>query len=157
MVEEERRRHEEEETARRRANAGSFSSDVPFDVRVQREPGAEAEEVGSTPGTVAIPPCHSWHVVVKGNDIAAAVAELWRLNVRGLAISSLPTDAGLAHLSDLTQLTWLDLSRAGVVDAGLARLAGLTQLTSLSLDCTEVTDAGVERLKRALPGLCVDR
>jgi hypothetical protein len=38
-----------------------------------------------------------------------------------------------------------------VTDAGLAHLKALTNLTQLSLDGTQVTDAGVADLRKALP------
>jgi len=56
------------------------------------------------------------------------------------------TDAGLAHLAELTNLTRLALAGTGVTDAGLAHLAGLTNLTMLTLAATSVTDAGLAHL-----------
>ena len=56
------------------------------------------------------------------------------------------SDAGLAHLSNLTNLTELDLSRTQVSDAGLAHLSGLTNLTRLKLSDTELSDAGLAHL-----------
>jgi hypothetical protein len=58
------------------------------------------------------------------------------------------TEAGLAHLSGLTQLTELSLVGCNkITDAGLARLSGLTQLKELNLaGCSKITDAGLSHL-----------
>ncbi len=58
------------------------------------------------------------------------------------------TDAGLAPLKGLNQLTSLNLGRCDkLTDAGLQHLRGLTQLTSLSLNgCKQLTDAGLQHL-----------
>jgi serine/threonine protein kinase len=58
------------------------------------------------------------------------------------------TDAGLAHLKDLTSLNSLWLHNTTVTDAGLAPLADLTKLTQLTLSNTRVTDAGLGHLKK---------
>ncbi len=59
------------------------------------------------------------------------------------------TNAGLEHLKGLTQLTSLDLTNCSdLSDAGLEHLAGLTQLTSLNLYyCSQLTDASLQHLK----------
>ena len=61
------------------------------------------------------------------------------------------TDAGLAHLKGLNNLTGLLLADTKVTDAGLAHLKGLTKLKRLGLWDTKVTDAGKKKLKQALP------
>ena len=62
------------------------------------------------------------------------------------------TDAGVAHLAGLTNLTELSLSGTGMTDAGVVHLARLTNLTWLYLCDTGVTDAGVADLEARLPG-----
>jgi Leucine-rich repeat (LRR) protein len=62
------------------------------------------------------------------------------------------TDAGVRHLSGLTDLEVLDLQATAVTDAGLQSLAGLTSLKELYLGQTLVTDTGMEYLKK-LPSL----
>jgi hypothetical protein len=61
------------------------------------------------------------------------------------------SDAGLAHLRELKNLTFFDLRNTQVTDAGLADLAGLDQLTALNLANTKVTARGIEGLAKALP------
>src|SRR5262249_27033644 len=56
------------------------------------------------------------------------------------------TDAGLAHLKGLPELSWLDLSKTQVTDNGLVHLKGLP-LWDLELYRTKVTDAGLVHLK----------
>jgi hypothetical protein len=67
------------------------------------------------------------------------------------------TDAGLAHLKVLTNLSGLRLRRTQITDAGLVHLKGLTKLSDLRLKTTQVTDAGVDERKRSLPSLTIRR
>jgi hypothetical protein len=63
------------------------------------------------------------------------------------------TDAGLAHLTGLTNLSDLTFSHPDfiipiqITDAGLAHLNGLRNLSKLSLHCTQVTGTGLDHLK----------
>ena len=61
------------------------------------------------------------------------------------------TDAGLAHLKGLNNLTGLLLAGTKVTDAGLAHLKRMTKLKRLGLWDTKVTDAGKKKLTQALP------
>ena len=68
------------------------------------------------------------------------------MNLNGTRI----TDAGLVHLSGLTNLrdlwltgTGVGLTGTGVTDAGLVHLSGLKKLEVLDLDGTGVTDSGL--------------
>jgi hypothetical protein len=95
-----------------------------------------------------------------GSDdaVLAHVGRLTRL--QSLAYNSFDaevTDAGLAHVSGLINLSYLGLSNTQVTDAGLVHLKGLTKLESMNLESTRVTDAGVRELKRALPSVTVHR
>src|SRR3954469_16662133 len=67
------------------------------------------------------------------------------------------TDAGLAHLSKLTKLEYLNLYNTAVTDAGAEKLAGLKSLKRVYLWQTKVTDAGSGSLKKAIPGVTVNR
>jgi Leucine Rich Repeat (LRR) protein len=74
------------------------------------------------------------------------IGHLGRLRV--LDIDTQVTDAGLAHLTGLTNLRQLDLRGTHATDAGLAHLKRLTNLSKLDLRGTHVTDAGLAHLKR---------
>lgn len=68
------------------------------------------------------------------------------------------TDADVAHLFTLVNLTHLDLGyNPGVTDAGLKHLTQLLRLTELRLYETKVTDDGEANLNRTLPALNVGR
>jgi hypothetical protein len=73
---------------------------------------------------------------------------LRKLDLKGTLI----TDGGMTYLEGLTDLRELDLSSTAVNDAGLVHLRGLTVLQHLDLSSTEVTDAGLQHLA-ALKGL----
>jgi YHS domain-containing protein len=62
------------------------------------------------------------------------------------------TDAGLAHLAIMPNLTRLHLERTSITDAGLSRLVDLPNLEYLNLYGDDLTDAVVEVL-RQLPKL----
>ena len=66
------------------------------------------------------------------------------------------TDAGLAHLTSLSELRSLTLENAAITDAGLAHLKALTHLEELNLKGTKVTDAGIEHFKTAMPKVKVE-
>jgi hypothetical protein len=65
------------------------------------------------------------------------------------------SDAGLPNLKGLTRLTFLDLDNTRVSDAGLPHLKRLTRLSLLGLWGTQVTDAGVKELNQAIPSLTI--
>jgi hypothetical protein len=67
------------------------------------------------------------------------------------------TDAGLKELSELKNMTWLDLRDTQITDAGLTELVGLKNLTRLLLQGTRVTDAGIAVLHKALPKCEISR
>jgi hypothetical protein len=75
------------------------------------------------------------------------------LDVSGTAVS----DAGLAQVARLKTLRKLDLSGAKITDDGLRTLAELSNLESLDLSGTPVTEEGVSRLRQALPRLEIKR
>ncbi len=73
-----------------------------------------------------------------------------RITSINLSSCSKITDAGLAHLSNLTSLSLLDLGYCrNITDAGLAHLSKLTLLSLLDLrGCTNITDAGLAHLSK---------
>ncbi len=74
-------------------------------------------------------------------------------NVRSLSLAGTAvTDAGMAAVAALPNLTELHLERTRVTDAGLRRLTPLSNLEYLNLYGTAVTAAGLDAL-RPLPAL----
>jgi len=82
---------------------------------------------------------------VTDGDLAQLRAFPWLEDLVLTGDSSL-TDAGLRHLSGLTNLRALNLESTAITDAGLAELNRLTALEHLSLMGTGVTDAGTGQL-----------
>lgn len=80
--------------------------------------------------------------------LTAVGANLRWLDLGGTGV----TDAGLAHLARMPNLTRLHLERTRITDAGLERLAGLADLEYLNLYGTEISDAGLDPLQK-LPKL----
>jgi internalin A len=58
------------------------------------------------------------------------------------------TDAGLAHLKGLSKLSDLSLHAVQVSNEGMAQLRGLTNISQLSLSDTKVSDGGLAQLER---------
>lgn len=81
----------------------------------------------------------------------AAVAGMKNLTELHLENTGI-TDAGLDHLKGLGTLEYLNLYNTKVTDAGLSKLAGLSELKALYLWQTGVTKAAVAQLKTKLPG-----
>lgn len=82
-----------------------------------------------------------------GLAAVAAMKNLTELHLEGTAVS----DAGLDHLKGLAVLEYLNLYNTKVTDAGLTKIAGLSKLKSLYLWQSGVTKAGVAALKAKLP------
>ncbi len=61
------------------------------------------------------------------------------------------TDAGIAHLSSIPLLQYLDISDTRVTDKSLSHLKELPNLQTLILYQTEVTPAGIEEFKKLRP------
>jgi hypothetical protein len=61
------------------------------------------------------------------------------------------TDAGLAKIATLSNLSEILVGKTQITDAGLAKLTALTSLKKLGLRETKVTDAGIAAFKKALP------
>jgi YHS domain-containing protein len=102
--------------------------------------------------------------VAQLNLANTAVTDAGLANVEGLTdLTSLHlektavTDAGLAHLAKLSKLEYLNLYNTAVTDAGVEKLSGLKGLKRVYLWQTKVTDAGAGSLKKAAPGVTVNR
>ena len=66
------------------------------------------------------------------------------------------TDAGLAHLKGLPNLSILSLSGSEVTDSGVAHLRKLAKLVYLDLSKnSRVSDFGKKELKQAIPGITI--
>jgi hypothetical protein len=74
--------------------------------------------------------------------LAGVAEQLYALNLA----DSKPTDAGLAPLANLKNLSLLHLERSAVTDAGLANVAGLPNLQYLNLFGTGISDEGLKHL-----------
>lgn len=83
----------------------------------------------------------------------AHVAEISGLQELGLSSTSI-TDDGLRHISQLGSLKTLNLSGTRVTDDGLRHLFGL-DLRKLDLSETNVTPEGMDRAERAMPNCYV--
>ncbi len=70
---------------------------------------------------------------------------------------TLITDRGLVDLKELPSLERLSLDDTQVGDEGLRHLSQCPNLKYLSVWHTQVTPAGIEELRKALPGLKVNR
>lgn len=75
--------------------------------------------------------------------LAGVAEQVYALNLA----DTKPTEAGLAPLAGLKNLTTLHLERSSVTDAGLAHLSNLAGLQYLNLYGTGITDAGLPHLK----------
>jgi tetratricopeptide (TPR) repeat protein len=80
------------------------------------------------------------------NQGLAHIAGLYHLE--RLRLSPEITDAGLAHIKDLTNLRELDLEEALITDAGMANLVDLKELEHLDLAFTRVGDRGMAHLQK---------
>jgi len=76
-------------------------------------------------------------------------------DVRLLTVGPI-TDERLPEVWSLHKCLWLDLSNSRVSDAGLQHLTGLTNLERLDLRSSKVTAEGVKRLQNALPNCKID-
>jgi Leucine-rich repeat (LRR) protein len=91
---------------------------------------------------------------LRGQDVTDAqlahlkdLTNLTRLHLENTKI----TDKGLEQLKGLTNLEYLNLYHDAITDAGLAQLEGMKKLKNLYLWQTKVTEPGAAKLKKALP------
>lgn len=85
----------------------------------------------------------------------APVAGLKNLSVLHLERSTV-TDAGLAHVAGLANLQYVNLFGTGVSDEGLKHLAGLKHLRRLYLWQTQASYDAAMNMEKATPGLIVN-
>ena len=77
----------------------------------------------------------------------AHLPQLSQLEELDLSENAIITDAGLANLSSMTQLTHLNLWRLAITDEGISHLVPLVNLQWLNLDNTGLTDQGLRHLE----------
>jgi hypothetical protein len=95
-------------------------------------------------------------VDAKATDAGLApLAGLKNLSVLHLE-RSVVTDAGLAHIAGLGNLQYLNLFGTAITDAGLTHLAGLKHLRRLYLWQTKVSYDTAMKLEKTIPGLVVN-
>ncbi len=82
----------------------------------------------------------------------ATMKNLTRLHLENTVI----TDAGIDQLKGLEQLEYLNLYGTAVTDAGVMKLAGMKNLKKLFVWQSKVTDAGAKKLAAAIPGIDVN-
>jgi len=85
----------------------------------------------------------------------APLASLKNLSALHLELSSI-TDVGLAHLTGLGGLEYLNLYGTGITDAGLKHLSGLKRLQKLYLWQTKASYDAAMALEKDTPGLMVN-
>lgn len=78
--------------------------------------------------------------------VADNLGEEHAVGFSDITLIGLVTDAGLEHLSGLTNLETLSLEYTQVTDADLQYLSGLTNLMELYLNHTQVSDVGLQHL-----------
>lgn len=122
------------------ANGGKAAGDAELEM-IKQLPKVEQLDLRST------------GVTDKGLASVGAMTSLTTLHLENTAV----TDAGIAHLKALANLQYLNLFNTAVTDKGVAELSGLKNLKKLYLWETKVTDAGAANLKKAIPGLYVNR
>lgn len=86
-------------------------------------------------------------------DLATLAKYAEKLNEKGLEMTvvisgSQVTDAGLANIKSLVNVSKLDVSQTSVTGAGLGALGGWTHLKSLDLSETKVDDNGLAHLSK---------
>ncbi len=84
------------------------------------------------------------------------IAKIQTLKILDLSGSQV-TDAGMVELVPLENLSWLLLEDLDITDAGLKPLHAVKSLRQLTLFQTRVSAEGVTRIRKAIPGLTVDR
>jgi hypothetical protein len=92
------------------------------------------------------------HVSDAGMALLAALKNVSRLHLE----QSKVTDAGLAHLGSLDRLEYLNLYGTQITDAGLAHLSELKHLRHLYLWQTKVSYEAAMALEGEIPGLVVN-
>jgi hypothetical protein len=133
-----------------------FSSELPITVliRPMDQPDGDWQVFDQGPGFFHVPADQAVGIRLKSIDdrvLAVLIGELAGLpNLRylNMAENRNLSDAGLAKLEQLPQLTALNLSSCNVTNQGLAALKNLPRLAWLDLSyCNRISDEGARSLK----------
>jgi len=92
-------------------------------------------------------------VTDEGMACIGKMKNLFELHLDGTSV----TDAGLKHLRGMSNLSTLSLAHTQIADVALQHIENLHSLVNLDVRETDVTDAGLAELKRALPGLEIEK
>ena len=133
-----------------------FVSALPVIVytRPAGQKGADWQEFDRGPGYFHVPVGHEIGVRIKGiddrvlRDLVEELRAVESLRFLDLAENRNVTDSGIARLSELKQLTILNLSSCTLTNAGLIELKQLTRLQRLILTyCNKLNDSAVKTLE----------
>jgi hypothetical protein len=119
------------------------------------------EELGTTPGSVTIPPDYEHNIKLIPGDLDGETFPIWvrhlirNLKVEGITIKYLDlskqneiTDENLSLLEQFPQLEWLDLSSAEITSRSLSFLSRLRELKHLYLNnCRWITDTSLRSIR----------
>jgi hypothetical protein len=116
--------------------------------------GEDWQELERGPGYFTLPDGHEARVRIKGIDdadllrLVEQLREVQALRFLDLSENRNVTDAGLARLRGLPQLTGLNLSSCSITNPGLKHLEGLPRLAHLNLSyCNRLNDASLKILE----------
>jgi hypothetical protein len=122
--------------------------------RPSQPAGRDWRELEQGPGVIRLPEGEEASLRVKNfydDELALLVSEIKDCPaITGLNLSENRgiSDAGLAHLVRLPQLTYLNLSSCSLTNHGFIHLLALPRLEYLELSyCNRITDVGVRQLK----------
>jgi hypothetical protein len=133
-----------------------FSSTLPITVLIRpiQQPDGDWQVFDQGPGFFHIPADQAVGIRIKSIDdavleqLVSELVDLPNLRYINLAENRNITDAGLADLENLPQLTALNLSSTNVTNKGLAALKNLPHLSWLDLSyCNRISEEGGKALK----------
>ncbi|MBI5396739.1 MAG: ribonuclease inhibitor [Verrucomicrobia bacterium] len=133
---------------------GTAEPDMPPQKLADLQPGIEKLSAELSVSIAPLSQTEPWLACNASLNTNFGDAELAKLaplksNLRWLDLGGTKiTDAGLAPVSELRNLTRLHLERTAVTDAGLACVAKLRNLEYLNLYGTATSDAGLQQLRR---------
>ena len=137
-------------------NPNGFTTTLPVWVlcRPRQPAGVDWREFDQGPGIIRLPAGEEVSLRIKNLDddlLRQLISEIQGCAaITGLNLSENRgvTNAGLAYLIHLPQLTYLNLSSCSLTSQGVTHLLALSALQYLNLSyCNRITDDGVKKLK----------